>query len=136
MSSGSICVVAAAHLSNGDRDAAAPLALAARAIAQRHSFPYWLAWSAILLAAVDTELAPTAHVAALHDAITGYEAIGARQALPFAYGLLAERLQAYGRTDDARRALDIGLGHARSSGISVFTPRLLAQHSQPAVRLC
>lgn len=113
-------------------DAAMPLAMAGRAVAQKHTFPYWAAWSAIIMAGVEKMPVSRTQSSALTEAIESYKAIGATQALPFAYALLGERLLDAGQPGDALSALDEGLQFSHASGVVVFDPHLLHLYGRAA----
>lgn len=127
-----VCVLAAAHMMAREYDAAMPLAMAGRAVAQKHAFPYWAAWSAIIMAGVEKIPGSSRRHSAIAEAIESYKAIGATQALPFAHALLGERLLDAGRPSDALAALDEGLQFSHTSGVAVFDPNLLHLYGRAA----
>jgi hypothetical protein len=133
-----VSVLAAAHLANRQPDKALPLALAGRAIARRHDFNYWGAWSQLVLVAAEGLLSAGASADELATAIDSYRATGARQLLPFAYAKLTEIHLAKCSRKAACLALRRGLGEAAETGIAVFSPILdgLAQTAGMADEKC
>lgn len=129
-----VCVLAAMHLERAGAPTAAPFALAGRALAQKHGYPYWSAWSGIMIAATEAHEAPSASVARMEQAIATYAATGARQILPFAQALLAERHLAAGADAAAQAAASLGLQHAMASGITAFTRNLMNLHTTGATK--
>lgn len=116
-------VLAMAAQIRGDRGAAGAYAVAGRAVAVRNNFPYWVAWNDIVLGWVAGGPMPEHGIRSVGDAIARYEATGARQALPYAWMLLAE---AELRRGDPRRALDAVAKARRGSaqGISLWDSEL------------
>lgn len=124
-----VSVLAVAELTAGLREAAMPLAMAGRAIAQHHGFTYWSAWCGIILADLEPGRSTTRVLCALTRAIRDYEATSARQALPFSYMLLANRALDDGQDSAALDALDHGLQAADATGVACYTPELLRLYS-------
>jgi len=115
-------------------DKSAPLAMAARAIAQRHDFLYWGAWSRLILAIGELQQPNAASSEDLIDAIETYRATGARQIVPLAYAALAEHHLAMGNLESAQFALQQGLGESSETGVAaVFLPRLYRLCDNPKI---
>jgi hypothetical protein len=120
----SVCVLAAMYVSRHEPAAAAPLAIAARALAQRHGFPYWNAWAAIMHAASESHRSSREAGNDLRAGIDAYTATGARQILPFAIAEMARHEYAFGDTTSAVASLAKGLSIATETGMIVFSSRL------------
>jgi AAA ATPase domain len=130
-----VAVLAARAQTLGQREVAAPLALAARTLAQAHGFTYWSAWSEIILGWHEGATAPETSIARIERAIQDYRRTGAGQALPYAMLLKAEVALSAGLTDLAIRTTSEGLKLAEAGGVGLYRGELLrvqalaAQHN-------
>ncbi len=120
-----VAVLAARAQTLGQRLVAAPLALAARNLAERHGFTYWSAWSEIILGWHEAEQSPENSIVRIERAIQNYRRTGAGQALPYAMLLKAEVALDAGLCDLAARATADGLKLARSGRIGLYIGELL-----------
>jgi|GEM_PF-4240425 len=120
-----VSVLAAVELCVRAPDNAMLLAMAGRALAQRHGFPYWSAWCGLILSAVETGRSSATALSEITRAVRDYAATGASQALPFGYALLAERALHDGQFQTALGALNQGLQEAHKTGVAYYVPELL-----------
>jgi tetratricopeptide (TPR) repeat protein len=120
-----VSVLAARAQTLGQREVAAPLALAARTLGHAHGFTYWSAWAEIILGWHEGAHAPEQSIGRIERAIQDYRRTGAGQALPYALLLKAEVALGAGLSDLAARACAEGLQLARAGGINLYAGELL-----------
>jgi predicted ATPase/DNA-binding SARP family transcriptional activator len=112
--------VAAAYLAMlhqfcADETTARTSAEQALALTTEVKAPYYRAWSAILVSyALACEQPDTPAITRLQNAITDFQATGARLRLPYYFGLLAHVCGLGGRIDEAIEAIDEGMAAARA----------------------
>jgi predicted ATPase/class 3 adenylate cyclase len=128
-------VLAARAQMLGERDAAATLAHGSKAVADQNGFRYWSAWAAIVLGAVTSARNPTEGVAALEQAVAAYVRTGARQALPWAHGLLAVALGRDGRWQAAGTVAAGALDMAGATGLELYSAELHRIRAMALARL-
>jgi tetratricopeptide (TPR) repeat protein len=120
-----VAVLAARAQTLGQRVIAAPLALAARNLAQAHGFTYWSAWSEIILGWHEAALSPENSLIRIERAIQDYRRTGAGQALPYAMLLKAEVALDAGLWELAIHTTTNGLKLARDGRIGLYIGELL-----------
>lgn len=123
-------VAAIALLSSEATDAALFAAREARATAAQYRFPYWVAWSDIILAVIETPAKPRTTYYRLHDAMLAYQETGAAQLCPFARGLLSAAALASHQHDLALRQADAGLALIAQNGCTLYRPELLRHRAR------
>jgi len=104
---------------------AAAAAEEARHEADRHGFPYWLAWCDIVAAAAERPRDPAHAAAALASAIARYRLTGARQQVPYALALQAECLVDADRPDEALPLLDEASALVEETGVRLYEAEIL-----------
>jgi tetratricopeptide (TPR) repeat protein len=116
-------VLATAAQIRGDRGAAGAYAVAGRAFAERHSFPYWVAWCDIVWGWVGSGPMPEDALKLIGGAIASYRATGAGQAMPYALMLLAD---AELRREEPHRSLAAiaAAREAAAAGITLWDSEL------------
>lgn len=119
------CVLAAAAETSGEREIAAAMAATGRMVAQQHHFPYWSAWAELVLGAVESSADPVMGRTMIAKAINDYQETGARQALPYAYLLLARAERQREHFSSAVAALREGIAIAEAAGVALYHAELL-----------
>ena len=119
------CVLAARAqiLQQGSR--AAPLAIAANALAKRHDFAYWQAWSELILAWHSGSRNPREGIKKAKAAIAAYRRTGATQALPYAHMLLADLALLASDYQLCLAVAETALATAASCGVRIFEAEIL-----------
>src|SRR5690606_25985000 len=121
-------VLAALAQTPGDQATASALAYAGRTIAERHEFPYWVAWADIILGWSQRQAGDLGYEEAIQqieNAIRAYRRTGAAQALPYALLLLADVALAYDRPHRALSAVTEGWQLAERYGLMLYASELL-----------
>jgi class 3 adenylate cyclase/tetratricopeptide (TPR) repeat protein len=129
-----VAVLAARAQTLQQREVAAPLALAARSLAQAHGFTYWSAWAEIILGWHEAGHSPENSILRIERAIQDYRRTGAGQALPYAMLLKAEIALEAGLSDLAIRTTTEGLKLARDGGIGLYIGELLRVQAQALIQ--
>jgi len=114
------CVLASIAETAGEHEIAAAMAASGRMVADQHRFPYWSAWADLVLGAVEGAASPQRGRTMIAKAIGDYRETGARQALPYAYLLLARASRRCGRSGEAIDALREALVIVESSGLGLY----------------
>jgi class 3 adenylate cyclase len=115
--------------------ASAEAATEVRNLAEKHGFPYWVAWCDTILAALERSTDPIRGCALLTAAIEQYQQTGARQLVPYARALEAECWLDADRPMEARTALDAGLAVVEETGVRLYQAELLRLRACTAYRL-
>jgi hypothetical protein len=115
--------------------ASAEAAAEARNLAEKHGFPYWVAWCDIILAALERPTDPNRGRALLTAAIGQYQQTGARQLVPYARALEAECCLDADRPMEARTALDAALAVVEETGVRLYQAEILRLRACTAYRL-
>jgi len=130
-----LCVLAARAQTLGERATASALAYAGRVIAERHEFPYWIAWADIILGWSQAyDLGYEAAIHQIEKAIGAYRRTGAGQALPYALLLLADVALKYDRPHRALSAATEGWQLAEQYGIMLYAAELLRLRAVAKIR--
>lgn len=119
------CVLAARAQTLGNHGAAAPLAMAGRAIATRHKFLYWMAWAEIILGWHEGVRRPVDGAIRVDRAIEAYRSTGAAQALPYAYLLRAQLALAANDHPGAIASAKAGIAASQAQGLHLYASELL-----------
>ena len=134
-----LCVLAARAQTLGEQQTASALAFAGRTIAERHEFPYWLAWADIILGwsqgAEGADGQDAAGIGQIEKAIRAYRRTGAAQALPYALLLVAEAALASNRPRRALSAAAEGWQLAWQHGLMLYASELLRVRAVAELRL-
>lgn len=123
-----LCVLAARAQTLGDQASASALAYAGRTIAERHEFPYWVAWADIILGWSQRQAGDLGYeetIQHIENAIRAYRRTGATQALPYALLLLADVALTYDRPHRALSAVAEGWQLAERYGLMLYASELL-----------
>jgi hypothetical protein len=104
-------------------------------LAEKHGFPYWIAWSEIILAALQGPTDPERGRALLGAAIGRYEQTGARQLIPYARAFEAECYLNLDRTIEASAVLDRALALVEETNVRLYQAELLRLRACTAYRL-
>ena len=107
----------------------------ARAQAEKHEFPYWIAWCNIIAAAIQRPADPGHALELLSPAIDGYRRTGVRQLVPYALALEAECCLDLDRPHDAMRVLDEALALTGETGVVLYAAELLRLRACAAHRM-
>ena len=130
-----VCVLAAAAQILGERGIAAALGVAGRALGNRHDFPYWSAWSGLVLGWVEGARMPEKAALRITEAIDAYRATGARQALPYGYLLLGCILLRARQAENALEALERAWSIGERHELRVYAAEVLRLRARAEARL-
>ena len=102
-----LSILASATQTRGEAEAARDYARQALELSREEHFPYWEAWSEIVLGwATATTGEPGQGIEALTEGLALYERTGSRQIVPYGTALLAEACLEAGRVTDGLAALE------------------------------
>lgn len=123
----------AASIHQVSRNPAAVLihAEAAIALSEKHDFPYWLAWSTVMLGWAQSALGdPDGGMKTLKSGLEQYENTGARQIKPYILTLLAEMYGKAGKPKKGIRTLAGAYGPGNTTEVQFYEAEAIRLHGE------
>jgi hypothetical protein len=130
-----VCVLATAMQILDDPRTASALAIAGKALSNRHDFPYWSAWAGLVLGWIEGCRKPEQGMRMIEQSIDAYRSTGAEQALPYGYLLLAQASLNGRRAGRALESLEWGWRLGEQRELRLYGAETLRLHAQAEAQL-